>query len=183
MFGQAEVAVQGALDAGAAYADARVVVAKQETINVQNQAVEAIDRSEQAGVGVRALVGSSWGFFATADVDAAQAAGERAAEIAKASAVVPGAPMEFADVAVVSDSYETPHQEDPFAVPQSEKVDLLIGVTKTMQEVSGVAIATANLTFYDTDKWFVSSQGHRIHQHLVESGGGFDVTALDDAES
>ena len=183
VFDQAEVAVQGALDAGAAYADARVVVAKQETIDVQNQAVEAIDRSEQAGVGVRALVGSSWGFFATADVDAAQSAGERAAEIARASAVVPGAPIEFADVAVVSDSYETPHQEDPFAVPQSEKVDLLIGVTKTIQEVPGVAIATANLTFYDTDKWFVSSQGHRIHQHLVESGGGFDATALDDAES
>ena len=74
MFDDATAAVEGALAAGAAYADARVVVRKQETISVQNQAVESIDRSEQAGVGIRALVGSSWGFFATADLSAAQRA-------------------------------------------------------------------------------------------------------------
>ena len=183
MFDDATAAVEGALAAGAAYADARVVVRKQETISVQNQAVESIDRSEQAGVGIRALVGSSWGFFATADLSAAQRAGERAAEIATASAIVAGPPMEFADVAIVDATYETPHREDAFSVSQSEKVDLLVGVTKTMQDVDGIAIATGNLTFYDTEKWFISSQGHRIHQHLVESGGGMDATALGEAES
>ena len=60
----------------------------------------------------------------------------------------------------------------------SEKADLLLGVTATMQSVDGVALASATLTFWDTNKWFVSSQGHRIHQHLVESGGGFDARAL-----
>jgi TldD protein len=183
MFDIATAAVEGALAAGAGYADARVVVGKQETISVQNQAVESIDRSEEAGVGVRALVGSSWGFFATADPSAARRAGERAAEIAKASAIVAGAPLEFADVPVVEDRYETPYQEDPFSVGQSDKVDLLVGVTKTMQEVEGIAIATGNLTFYDTEKWFVSSQGHRLHQHLVESGGGFDATAIGESET
>jgi TldD protein len=183
MFDPAQAAVEGALAAGATYADARVVVSKQETIAVQNQVVEAIDNSEQAGVGVRALIGSSWGFFATVEPDEAKQAGERAAEIAKASAVVSGPPLEFADVDVVEDTYETPHEEDPFAVSQSEKVDMLIDVTKTMQGVDGVGIATGNLTFYDTGKWFVSSQGHKIHQHLVESGGGFDATALGETET
>ena len=185
MFEYATAAVEGALAAGAAYADARVVVSKQESIDVQNQSVQSLDRSEQAGVGVRALIGSSWGFFATADLSgrAAVVAGERAAEIARASAAVPGDLMRFADVDVVQDTYETPYVEDPFTVPLSEKVDLLIGVTKTMQEVDGIAIATASLTFYDTNKWFVSSQGHRIHQHLVESGGGFDATVLGENES
>ena len=98
MFDYAAAAVEGALAAGATYADARVVVAKQETISVQNQAVESIDRAEQAGVGVRALVGSSWGFFATADPSSAGRAGERAAEIATASAIVAGPPMDFTDV-------------------------------------------------------------------------------------
>jgi TldD protein len=183
MFDEAAAAIEGALDAGAEYADARVVIGKQETIAVQNQAVESIDRTERAGVGVRALVGSSWGFFGTADADHARLAGERAAEIARASAIVAGPHMEFADVDVVEDSYETPHEEDPFGVAQSEKVDMLVGVTKTMQDVDGIAIATGTLTFYDTEKWFVSSQGHRIHQHLVESGGGMDATALGEAET
>lgn len=185
MFDLGRVAVEGALDAGAAYSDARVVVSKTESIDVQNRAVESVDRTEQAGIGVRALIGSSWGFFATAQMTpaAARLAGERAAEIARASATVPGPPMEFADVPAVDDTYTTPFEEDPFAVPLSEKVDMLIGVTGTMQQVSGIAIARANLTFWDTNKWFVSSQGHRIQQHLVESGGGFDATALGERES
>jgi TldD protein len=185
MFDYATAAVEGAIAAGARYADARVVVAKQEVIDVQNQAVQSLDRTEQAGVGVRALIGSSWGFFATAELTrrAAEAAGERAAEIAQASAMVPGDPMQFLDVDVVEDVYETPTIEDPFAVTLSEKVDLLVGVTKTMQEVNGISIATGDLTFYDTNKWFVSSQGHRIHQHIVESGGGFAATAIGERET
>lgn len=183
MFDEAAAAVEGALAAGAEYADARVVIGKQETIAVQNEAVESIDRTEEAGVGVRALVGSSWGFFGTADAGSARRAGERAAEIAEASAIVAGPPVEFADVDVAEGAYETPHEEDPFGVSQSEKVDMLVDVTKTMRGVEGIAIATANLTFYDTEKWFVSSQGHRIHQHLVESGGGMDATAVGEAET
>jgi len=185
VFDEAGLAVQGALDAGAGYADARVVAAKVETITVQNQNLDRFDRSETLGVGVRALIGSSWGFAATANLtnDSIRAAGERAANIARASAVVPGVPIEFADVPVIEDSWETPHKEDPFSVSTSEKVDMLIAVTATMRGVEGVAIATGNLAFYDTNKWFVSSQGHRIHQHIVESGGGFDATAIGETET
>jgi TldD protein len=185
VFDHAELAVQGALDAGAAYSDARVVVSRSETINVQNQNLTQLDRSEHAGVGVRALIGSSWGFAATADLSnrAVRTAGERAAAIAKASALVPGPHMEFADVPVHRASWETPYLEDPFAVPLSEKVDLLVSATATMQGVAGVGIATGNLTFWDTNKWFVSSQGHRIHQHIVESGGGIDATAIGETET
>jgi TldD protein len=185
VFEYAERAVQGALDAGAIYADARVVVSRMETIDVQNRAVQALDHTEQAGVGVRALIGSSWGFFATSDLsdEAARSAGEQAAAVAKASAVVSGAPLEFADVAVVDDTYATSVEEDPASVSLAAKVDMLIDITGTMEAVPPIAIARATLTFWDTDKWFVSSQGHRIHQHLVESGGGFDATALGERET
>ncbi len=185
MFDYAVAAVEGALAAGAAYADARVVIATTESIDVLNRAVESVDRTETAGVGVRALIGSSWGFYATAELtdDDARRAGAMAAEIAKASATVPGPPLELADVPVVTDTYVTPHDEDPFSVPLSEKVDLLVDVTGTMEAVAGVALARANLTFWVTDKWFVSSQGHRIHQRLVESGGGYDATAVGERET
>ncbi len=185
MFDEAGVAVQGALDAGASYADARVVITRTETINVQNQNLDQLDKSETIGVGVRALIGSSWGFAATPDLtsNSIRAIGERAAAIARASAVVPGTPIDFADVPVAQDSWETTYEEDPFTVPTSEKVDMLVNVTKTMQDVDGIAIATGTLTFYDTNKWFVSSQGHRIHQHIVESGGGYDATAIGESET
>jgi TldD protein len=76
------------------------------------------------------------------------------------------------------DDYETPHEENPLDVAPSEKIDMLIGVTETMGAVEGVRVARASLCFWETDKWFVSSQGHRLHQHLLESGGGFDATAV-----
>lgn len=185
MFDTAGAAVEGALAAGATYADARVVIAATESVAVLNRAVEAVNHTETAGLGVRALVGSSWGFYATTDLgdDQVRRAGAMAADIAKASATVPGPPMQLADIPVVTASYVTPHTEDPFAVPLSEKVGLLIDVTGAMQAVPGVALARGNLTFWVTDKWFVSSQGHRIHQHLVESGGGYDATALGEHET
>jgi TldD protein len=184
VFDLAQAAVEGALAAGAQYADARVVVSKNQSIAVQNQEPQSIDQAERAGIGVRALTGSAWGFYATSEITAAAArrAGEESAAISRASASVPGPAMFLADVPVVEDGYETPFEEDPFAVPISEKVDMLIEVTKISQSVAGIALATANLSFWDTNKWFVSSQGHRIHQHLVESGGGFDASAVGESE-
>ena len=164
MFDPAVAAVEGALAAGAEYADARVVVSRRQSLEALNQTIESLEQSEAAGVGVRALIGSSWGFFATAEEGDARAAGEAAAAIARASATVPGPPLALADVPVREDQYETPHTEDPFAVSLAEKADLLVGVTKTMGSVDGVALARAFLTAWDTEKWFVSSQGHRIHQ-------------------
>ena len=183
MFDEAGAAVSGALAAGAHYADARVVVGRHESIEVMNGRVESLDAGEAAGVGVRALVGSSWGFFATADLAQAGAAGAEAAAIAAASASVPGPQMPLAEVPVAEASYETPHEENPFAVTAADKAALLVAVTETMQGVKGVAIARGALQSWDTEKWFVSSQGHRLHQHLVECGGGIDATALGESES
>ncbi|HYH49777.1 MAG TPA: TldD/PmbA family protein [Acidimicrobiia bacterium] len=183
MFDLAVAAVEGALAAGAEYADARVVVSRRQSLEALNQTIESLEQSESAGVGVRALVGSSWGFFATADSAEARQAGEAAAGIARASATVPGPPLTLADVPVREDSYATPCAEDPFAVSLAEKADLLVDVTRTMQAVGGVALARAFVTAWDTEKWFVSSQGHRISQHLVECGGGMDATAVGESET
>jgi TldD protein len=185
LFEYATEAVDAAVAAGARYADARVVDTRSQTIDVRNETVESIENGDSIGLGVRALIGSSWGFYAVAELSSAAAreAGRKAAEIAKASALVAGPPLELADVPVAETTYETPCREDPFGVSITEKVDLLLGVMSTMRSVEGVALASGNLTFWDTNKWFVSSQGHRIHQHLVEYGGGFDATAVGESET
>ena len=87
MFDAADAAVEGALAAGAAYADARVTATTTRSLAVQNGSVETIATAEDIGVGVRALIGSAWGFLATDELSTAagRRAGERAAEIARAS--------------------------------------------------------------------------------------------------
>ncbi len=185
MFEHAQAAVEGALQAGASYADARVVVGRHRSLQARDGSIERLGSSEQAGVGVRAIVEGTWGFFATSALEGAgpRQAGERAAQIARASAVLAGHPAELADVPVVEDHYETPHEEDPFAVAVSEPADLLVAVTERMAAAPGVAVARGWLDFWDTGKWFVSTQGHRISQHLVESGGGMDATAVGEHET
>ncbi|HTG41492.1 MAG TPA: DNA gyrase modulator, partial [Methylomirabilota bacterium] len=73
MYDVATAAVEAALNAGASYADARAMETRTEAMAARNGAVESLDREERAGVGVRALIGSSWGFFAVPDVGSAAA--------------------------------------------------------------------------------------------------------------
>src|SRR5260370_38494632 len=92
MFDAATAAVEGALAAGARYADARVVHRRYESMAAKNGDIETLVQGESFGVGLRALVGSSWGFQSVAEPDGAAAgrAGAGAAGPATAAAAVPG---------------------------------------------------------------------------------------------
>lgn len=185
MFDIADAAVEGALAAGATYADARVTARTVRSIDVQNGDVEGISLGEDTGVGVRALIGSSWGFFATDDLTSAAArrAGERAAEIARASALVGGAPVELADVRVDTATWVTPYELHPLTVSMADQADLLVRSTAVMLEEPAVKVARGSLAFWDIHTWLVSSQGHRIDQTLVLSGGGLSATSIGDGET
>ena len=131
----AQQAVEAALAAGATYADARVMEIRTEAMSARNGVVEALDREERAGIGVRALIGSSWGFFAVPDVGskAARRAGEQAAAVARASTLVAGPDLRLVPEAAVMGHWESECLEDPWAVGLAEKGDLLEGVTRTMR--------------------------------------------------
>src|SRR5688572_2998060 len=115
MFELADAAVEGALAAGARYADARVMLMRTEGMSARNGVVEGLRQNETAGVGVRALIGSSWGFFATPNLDAASArrAGEQAAAIATASAMVSGPALELAGSPVTQTNWDSTWAEHP----------------------------------------------------------------------
>ncbi|MGH9117334.1 MAG: TldD/PmbA family protein [Acidimicrobiales bacterium] len=183
-FDAATAAVEGALAAGARYADARVMYHRSESMSARNGDIEALTESEDEGLGVRALVGSSWGFFAGPDLgDAAvRRAGQRAAEIAFASATVPGPEVELVTSSPATASWANPCEIDPLEVPLSEKGDLLVEVTKLMTD-GGADIAEASYSVWDTKKWLVSSEGHRIDQHVRECGARSSATVVGDGET
>ncbi|HEX7165475.1 MAG TPA: DNA gyrase modulator, partial [Acidimicrobiales bacterium] len=185
MFDIAGAAVEGALAAGARYADARVMFMRTESVAVRNGVVERLVQNESAGVGVRALIGSSWGFHATRELAdaAARRAGEQAAAIAKASASVPGPALELASSDPVEAHWESTWEVHPLdGVTLAEKTDLLVGVTSTIN-AAGVPIADAGHSVWDTEKWFASSEGHRISQRIVECGALMSATAIGDGET
>ncbi|MEU4640252.1 TldD/PmbA family protein [Micromonospora sp. NPDC023814] len=183
-FDAAAAAVQAALDAGARYADARVMHRRYESMSARNGDIEELTQDESIGLGVRALVGSSWGFHAVPELSdaAAREAGRRAARIAAASARVPGPPIDLVPAAAVTASWASPCVVDPLGVPLSDKGDLLVGATRTMAE-HGADVAEGLYQVWDTAKWFVSSEGHRIDQRIRECGGGISATAVGDGET
>ncbi|WP_229071519.1 TldD/PmbA family protein [Actinoplanes sp. DH11] len=182
-FDEAGAAVQAALDAGARYADARVMVRRTEAMSARDGDVEDLGFDESAGLGVRALVGSGWGFYAVPELSgpAARLAGRRAARIAAASASVAGSPVGLVPAGAVEASWANECVRDPLGVPLAEKGDLLVRATAAAKE-AGADLAEANYSVWDTRKWFVSSEGHRIDQHIRECGAGVSASAFGDGE-
>ena len=180
----ASAAVQAALDAGATYADARVMHRRTESMDARNGEIEELNQVEDAGVGVRALVGSGWGFFAVPDLSdaAARSAGARAAAIAAASAMVPGPGAARIPAPAASGSWASACEVDPLGVPLSDKGDLLVSATAAMH-AAGADQAEGSYNVWDTRKWFVSSEGHRIDQHIRECGAGISATVIGDGET
>ena len=183
-FDAAEAAVQAALDAGARYADARVMHRRHESMSARNGEVESLAQDSSSGLGVRALVGSGWGFFAVPDLEfgASRDAGRRAAEIAAASALVGRDESSLLPSDPVTASWASECATDPFTVSLADKGDLLVRATTTMGE-HGADVAEGQYQLWDTEKWFVSSEGHRIDQHIRESGAGIMATAIGDTET
>lgn len=183
-FEAAEAAVQAALDAGARYADARVMHRRYASMSARNGDIDAVSHEADSGIGVRALVESGWGFFAGADLGdrAVRRAGANAAEIAAASALVSRPVPALLPSVPISGTWASACLIDPFSVALSEQGDLLVRATTTMTE-HGADLAEAHCHSWDTRKWFVSSEGHRIDQHVRETGAGIMATAIGDGET
>ncbi len=180
----ARQAVDVARAAGAGYADARWVAEESESLSVKNQEMEGIDRSRSEGVGIRVLVNGYWGFAATArtteaDIDRTA---RLAVEIARAASRLPREPVRLSEVEPLTDTWETPVQEDPFTVALEEKVSLLMEASRRMQGVPRVSFAEAMLDLYRKHQAFASSEGAAIEQTITHSGGGIEATAIGDGE-
>src|SRR3954471_16743255 len=124
----AQRAMDTAKSRGARYADIRLIESRRETASVKDGNVDSLGNFESMGFGVRVLVGNAWGFASSADiapeeVDRVVAA---AIEIAKASALVPGKPVDLGPAVKSTGSYTTPIEIDPFTVSIDRKLAVLL---------------------------------------------------------
>ena len=62
------LALDAARSAGASYADARIMRGNTESLSTRERQITEVSKTETYGIGVRALVGGSWGFAATRDL-------------------------------------------------------------------------------------------------------------------
>jgi len=165
--------------AGASYGDVRVRHDRHESLAVKNGRPEHIARSESAGFGIRVIVDGAWGFFGTHRLEesAVEDVVRQAVAIARAGARLQDKPVVLAPVEAVTARYETPHVRPPFDVPLEETLDLLVRASEAMKGPN-LKLAQAFFAAYDTRQHFASTEGARIEQHIVQTGGGIAATAI-----
>ena len=175
----AEAALNAAQVKGAGYADVRVDERVQQDIVVKNGQLAAVSDDASEGFGVRVLVDGAWGFAGSDRLgsEEVEAVVERAVRIARASARVRSAPVNLGPAVTSRGRYRTPVERDPFKVPLSEKVDLLLRADQAMGSVKGVTIREGSMEFIRHRKLFASSEGALTEQELFESGAGIEATA------
>ncbi len=176
----ARLAIDTAASRGASYADARAIESNREDIQVKNGEVGGLDLSESAGLGVRVLVGGSWGFSATDDLtkEGVERCAAQAVATGRASASITHEDVRLAPEPAHRVVWASTCAIDPFRVPLEKKLDLLFRIDAEMRAVKGVKNAESFLSFQRKRQFFLSTEGSDIEQTLTRSGGGFSSTAV-----
>ncbi len=165
---------------GASYADARIVHRLEESVSVKSGSVAGVSSRESEGIGIRVVVDGAWGFASTHRLERV-AIDETAAEavrIARASATALRVPVELDDRPAARGMYETPTQEDPFAVPLGTKVDDLLAADEAMRRTKGIAFTEAMYGAQREWKTFAATDGSFTEQVITHVGAGIEANAI-----
>ncbi len=169
---------------GATYADVRVVDLRQRYLSTKNGQPAQVRESQSRGVGVRVVAEGAWGFSATDDLTRASVdrVAAHAVEIARASATVKKRDVRLAKEPKIIDRWEAPCRIDPFSIPVSTCLELLLEVDRDLRRVKGVTLAEAAMDFRRIEQLFLSTGGSEIVQKKTQTGAGFVATSFADGE-
>ncbi|HZR40978.1 MAG TPA: TldD/PmbA family protein, partial [Ktedonobacteraceae bacterium] len=170
---------------GASYVDVRVMERTTEAIEVKDGRVEGVSSGTSSGFNVRVIVNGAWGFASSARMEDAEAEriAQQAVQIARASALVSGEPVRLSPLSPQKGTYRTPMKTDPFSVPLSQKVQLLLDADAAMRSVKGVSLTSSQMEYSRERKFFASSEGSEIEQELFDTGAAISANAVDPESS
>jgi TldD protein len=164
---------------GADYADARIVLKRDQLVATKNGRVDRMTDAESEGIGVRVLVGGAWGFACDRRLteEGARNAATRACTFARAAAGRHSRAL--APVEPRHGRHESRVERDPFAVPLADKVDLCLRADAALQG-EHVIVRQVMVRARREHKLLLSSEGTEVEQILTESGAGMDCAAARD---
>ena len=169
-------AVDAATGSGAEYADARVVLKRNQFVATKNGRVERLTDSESEGIGIRVLVGGAWGFACDRRLTRAGArdAALRAYSFARAAAGKHS--RRLAPIEAHTGRFRTAVERDPFEVPLAEKVEHCLRADAALA-APDVLVRQAMVRAQREHKLLLSSEGTEVEQELIECGAGIDCSA------
>jgi TldD protein len=173
-------AISTASTLGARYADVRIIISRNQSIAVKNGKVEGLNDFESIGFGVRVLVGDAWGFASSAEITNPEVdrVTALAVETARASAMVPGKPVDLGPPVTSTGRFVTHVQIDPFSVSLESKLALLLDADARIRKNPGVKVSEGSVLAIRRDKIFANSEGAYVEQTIFETGGSISATAV-----
>ncbi|MGH9326342.1 MAG: TldD/PmbA family protein [Terriglobia bacterium] len=176
----AQNALDTALAEGASYADARAMDIRHRYLSTKNGEAGQVRDSESLGLGIRVIADGGWGFASTCDLSRASVdrAAARAVEIARATALSKKRDVRLAPEGKIIAQWEGPCRIDPFGVPVSSCLDLMLKVDGELRKVQGITLAEASMDFHRIEQLFLSSEGSEIRQAKTQTGVGFVATSF-----
>ena len=177
-------ALETALARGASYVDVRIMDIRQRYLSTKNGQTGQVRDSESFGLGVRVIAEGAWGFAATDELgdDSVDRVAARAVEIARASALAKKRDVQLVPEVKIVDRWEGPCRIDPFSIPVSTCLELMLKVDGELRKVQGVTVAEAAMDFRRMDQLFVSSLGSEIRQLKTQTGVGYAATSFAENE-
>jgi TldD protein len=175
------LALDAVRSAGAAYADVRIMRGNYESIGTRERQITRVNKSETYGIGIRALVGGSWGFAATRDLgkeSIVRAARDAAAMAAANNKVNPVKTVLAAVMKVPDGRWITPHQIDPFTIPVEQKAELLLKTNEEALRVKGVRFVNSSIESMKDSRLLGTTEGSLIQQTFLRIGPSVDLTAV-----
>ena len=183
-------ALRQAKQAGATYADIRINRYRNQAVTFRSTLdratgkpveVPSISDTVSFGFGLRVLADGAWGFSASSEVtkDAIARASAEAVAIAQANAPLRREPVQLAPTPSYTDVYRTPTAVDPFAIAIEQKLELLRSVAAEARKVSGVFSVTSFIAARLEDRFFASTEGSVIEQHVIQIAPEFTATVVE----
>ena len=175
------LALDAVKSAGASYADVRITHGNSEAIATRERQITNVSKNETYGIGIRALVGGSWGFAATRELsrDAVAATAMQAAAIAAGNDKINPVKTVLAPVKKVPDGrWITPHEIDPFTVPVEQKAELLFKTNEEALRVKGVRFVTSSINSIRDSRLLGTTEGSLIQQTFMRVSPNVNVTAV-----
>lgn len=181
-----KLAMDTAKSLGADYADIRIQKSSTEMIYLRNLSLKNTSLNEIYGYGIRVFKNGAWGFahnnvFTKEAVDQTV---KKAFAIARESTRVKyGNGLTLAHERGYIDTYKTQFTIDPFEVPLSEKVEMMLEVNKTMLNFSEIKLAVFMLECRKDEKLFASTLGSRLDIQTIYIEPTITATAVTEVDS
>ncbi|MCK5223796.1 hypothetical protein KAR04_03430, partial [Candidatus Calescamantes bacterium] len=164
------------------FGDVRVTVTDNENIFFERGFLKgAASEIASTSIGVRVLIGGTWGFASTSDLSSAsiEKIVKEAVQNARLGARFKNSPIEYKPVDGIVASYHFDPIKDPFKIPLKEKVSYLGEIASKMGKLDGIVHSIVHTHFYKQYKVYGNTEGTLVDTTVYDARPSMMVAAAD----